>query len=534
MKHFAAEYVSPYPYYGARRSAVVIAKYYEGAKINGHVEFMGEPLQAETSIRKSTSLYGNSLMIDHDKTDTIDGNFSLIAPAGDITLEIRRYPEMGLNSFVMKSITFNSTSDPELAIITDDDAMRIKGSNFERILNITVDPAEFRGYVYQNKDDDDEYNISSDIPLSDVEMSLWEIDETDPETGQPVGYGSFNQMTTDGQGYYNVSGLKPGIYMIRAVLDDFVIHENYAFIYSGNNTYNISKPKPAAVDGIIYFDIYDNGEEMGDVNVDLLYTKPDGENKLVGTMTTDGTGSYSFSSLYPGQYVINATESNSATGYLDYSIEDPLTLKENENATHNVSISYATIALSGYTKEGTENIGDIEIDFSPDGSVESNTAEQVSVTSDEDGSYVAELKPGHYNISVDDESGEYGATYSYSGQITIAVGEGVKTLDLLMTKETITISGSTTHLGVNVGSIPIAFLADSEVENNTAKYASATSDENGDYIVELVPGSYEVTVDEQVNESGQYVTYTFTGSLEVKDTDVSIVFNIAMTREEQY
>ena len=59
------------------------------------------------------------------------------------------------------------------------------------------------------------------------------------------------------------------------------------------------------------------------------------------------------------------------------------------------------------------------------------------------------------------------------------------------------------------------------------------SNENGDYIGELVPGSYDVTVDEQVNESGQYVTYTFTGSLEVKDTDVSIVFDIAMTREEQ-
>jgi len=538
MKHFAAEYISPYPYYGAGRSAVVIAKYYEGVKISGSVEFMGSPLQAQMTIRKSTSLYGNALLIDHDKTDTIDGNFSLIAPAGDITLEIRRYPEMGLNAFVLKSITFNSTSDPELATITDDDAMRVKGSNFERIINITVDPATFEGYVYQNKDDDDAYNVSSDDPLSDVEITLWEIDETDPETGQPVGYGTFNQATTDDQGHYNVSGLMPGIYMIRAVLDDFVIHENYAFIYSGNNSYNISKPKPAAVEGTIYFDenendIYDNGEEMGNANVELLYTKADGENKLVKTMTTDETGSYAFSSLDPGQYIINATKANSATGYLDYSIEEPVPLMENETTTYNVSISYATIAVSGYTKHGAENIEDIEIDFSPDGSVENNTGERASVTSEEDGSYVAELKPGYYNISVDDVSGEYGATYSYSGQLTIAMGEGVKTLNLLMTKETVTVSGSTTYSGANIDNIPITFSAGSEVENNTAKYASATSDKNGDYIVELVPGSYDVTVDEQVNESGQYVTYTFTGSLEVKDTDVSIVFNIAMTREEQ-
>ena len=272
---------------------------------------------------------------------------------------------------------------------------------------------------------------------------------------------------------------------------------------------------------------------MSNVNVGLLYTKIDGENKLVKTMTTDGTGSYAFSSLDPGRYVINATKANSATGHLDYSIEASVTLMENETATYNVSISYATIAVSGYAKHGTENIVDISINFSPDESIANNTAERASVTSEEDGSYAAELKPGYYNISIDDTGGEYGATYSYSGQITIVMGEGVKTFNILMTKETVTVSGSTTYSGANIGNIPITFSAGSEVENNTAKYASAMSDENGDYIVELVPGSYDVTVDEQVNESGQYVTYTFTGSLEVKDTDVSIVFNIAMTREEQ-
>ena len=48
-----------------------------------------------------------------------------------------------------------------------------------------------------------------------------------------------------------------------------------------------------------------------------------------------------------------------------------------------------------------------------------------------------------------------------------------------------------------------------------------------------MPGTYNVTVDELVNESGQDVTYIFTGVLEVKDIDVAITFDIAMTREEQ-
>jgi len=538
MKHFAAEYVSPYPYYGSGVSAVVIAKYYEGALISGSVEFMGVPLEAQTVIRKGISLYGNSLLVDHDKIDTENGNFSLIAPAGNITLEIRRYPEMGLNAFVMKTITFNSTSDPELAPITDDEAMRTEGTNFERFINITVDPAAFEGYVYQNKDEDEAYNVSSDDPLPDVEITLLEIDETDPETGQPLGYGTFNELTTDENGYYNVSDLMPGIYMVRAVLDDFVIHENYAFIYSGNNSYNISKPKSAAVEGTVYFDEnendeYDGGEEMNNVNVELLYTKLDGENKLVKSTTTDETGTYSFSSLDPGRYIINATKRNSATGYLDYSIEEQVTLIENETTSFNVSIDYATIAVSGYTKHGTENIGDITIDFLPDDSVENNTAEELSVTSEEDGSYEAKIMPGYYNITIDDTGGDYEAAYLYTGQISVVMGEGVKTFDILMTKETVTVTGGTTYNGADIDNITITFLPDSEVENNTAEYASVMSDENGSYIVELVPGSYNVTVDELVNESGQDVIYTFTGLLEAKDTDVAISFDIALTRDEQ-
>ena len=235
----------------------------------------------------------------------------------------------------------------------------------------------------------------------------------------------------------------------------------------------------------------------------------------------------------PERYIINATKRNTATGYLDYSIEEQVALIENETTTFNVSITYATIAVSGYTKHGTENIKDITIDFLPDDSVENNTAEELSVTSEEDGSYEAKIMPGYYNITIDDTGGDHEAAYVYTGQISVVMGEGVKTFDILMTKETVTVTGGTTYNGADIDNITITFLPDSEVENNTAEYASVMSDENGSYIVELVPGSYNVTVDELVNESGQDVLYTFTGLLEVKDTDVAISFDIALTRDEQ-
>ena len=539
MKHFAAEYVSPYPYYGSGRSAVVIAKYYEGAKINGSVEFMGSPLQAQTVIRKGISLYGNALLIDHDKIDTENGNFSLIAPAGNITLEFRRYPEMGLNAFVMKTITFNSTTDSELAPITDDEAMRVEGTNFERFINITIDPATFEGYVYQNKDEDEAYNVSSDDPLPDVEVTLLEIAETDPETGQPLVFGTFNELATDENGYYNLSGLMPGIYMIRAILDDFVIHENYVHIFSGNNSYNISKPKTAAVEGTVYFDDdendeYDSGEEMGNVDIELLYPKLDGEYKLVETITTDASGSYSFTSLTPGPYIINASKQNSVTGYLDYAIEEEVILTENETAQVNISIDYATIALSGFTKHGTENIQDINIDFSPDDSKENNAAEQASVTSDEDGSYEVKLKPGDYNITVEDTSGEYRAAYFHSGQIHIEMGEGIKTLNILLTKETVAVSGITTYNSANTDNVSILFSPDFETENNTAVDAFSMSDQNGDYVVELRPGTYAVSVDNHIiNQSGQDITCDFSGTLVVTDTDTARAYDIALILKEE-
>lgn len=538
MRHFHAEYISELPYFNSGRSTVVIAKYYEGTKINGTVQFMGEPVQAQTAIRKEVSLYGNQLLTDHDKNDTENGEFSLIAPAGNITLEFRRNTELEINAFVMKSVTFNSTTDPELAPITDDEAMRINGTNYERTVNITIDPANIDGYVYANIDNKTEYNTSIDEPLYNVEVTLYEILQF-LEEGANIG--RTIDLTTNDTGYYNASGLLPGIYLVRAVLDDFTIHEDYAFVYSGNNSYNVSKPSLSGVEGVVYFDEnendeYDVGEEMSSVDVDLLYRKLDisGEQLeaiSVGLIKTDNTGSYSFSSLVPGEYIFNASKINNTTEYLDYAIEETVTLKENKTATFNVSITYAPIVVSGYTKHGNDNIHDISIEFSPNGTVKNNTVQLVRVISDADGYYSADLMPGSYNITVDD-SVEQG-TYSFTGQLSIKMGEGVKAFDVSLTKQSITVTGNTKYDNTNKGNISILFLPDEDVVNNTAVEAITVSDEDGSYVAELMPGTYNVTVDELVNESGRNVTYSFTGELVIQADEISKSFDIILTREEE-
>ncbi|MFO7677153.1 MAG: STT3 domain-containing protein [Thermoplasmatota archaeon] len=536
MKHFTAEYISPYPYFGTGRSAVVIAQYWEGAKLDGRVDVMGEPFDAEVVVRKGTSLYGDALLIDHDKMIAENGSFNVIAPGGNITLEVRRYPELGINAFVMQTITFNSTTNPNLAPITDDDAMRKEGSNFQRTINISIDPASLYGYVFEDIDGSGNYNSSIDIGLSDVKIALYEIDETDPQTGQPSVYGDFFELETDENGYYNITNLRPGIYLIQASLDEFIIYEDYAFLFSGQNSINISKPKPANISGTVYFDInengeYDAGEEMGNVDVEILYATFDETTISVDSLKTDETGRYAFSSLTPGQYVIKATKTNTATGHLDYEIEEPVMINENETKILDVPIWYANIEVSGKTLHQSELIGDIQIQFSPDLSIENNTAQQVRVSSDEDGFYVAKLQPGKYNVSVNIIHPESSASYLYTGQLSLLKGQGFETYDINLEKETASILGKTTYNNQNIVNISISFLPDDEVPNNTARFATTQSDQTGNFKVELVPGTYVVAINQEVKENGVDVIYTFSGSLIVKDSDVSISYDIALARE---
>lgn len=50
MRHFVPDYISPYPYYGYGRSAVVIAKYYEGAFFNGTIKINETPSPTSMSL----------------------------------------------------------------------------------------------------------------------------------------------------------------------------------------------------------------------------------------------------------------------------------------------------------------------------------------------------------------------------------------------------------------------------------------------------------------------------------------------------
>jgi len=518
MKHFAAEFISRYPYFGAQRSAVVIAKYYEGAILNGTVDFMGEPLEDhEIFILKDIDLGTAPLPVDHDNQIIENNSYNLIAPAGNISIQIRRNTELGASAFAVKTIKLNSTTDTQLAPITEEDAMR-KSDNFRRMINITIEPGLLEGYVYENIDKKEGYNVSIDEPIPDSNITLIEINEFDPESGQPIDYGDVRALTTDENGYYNSTDLRPGIYLAQATLNDFLIHEGYVFIGIGTNYYNISKPQLGNIEGTIYYDEnsnneLDSGEELDDVNVELLYPTADLTPINVDKLITDQTGKYSFTDLIPGNYILNLTKLNTTTGFFDYALDEPVTIEENETIMVNVSIELAPVEIIGLARYQNTTISNLSIRFTEDESVANNTAEFVTLDTNENGLYRGDVIPGSYNITVDETTDQ--GVFTYEGKLQIKMGEGIKSYDISLIKESMAVIGNTQYNNINIGNITIRFSPDTSIDNNTAVSGVTTSGENGFYQVELIKGSYIVTVDQIVNETGQDVLYTFDGTFDV-------------------
>lgn len=443
MRHFYAEYISPYPKYvyyqgNPGKTAVVIAKYYEGAYINGTILFEGKPQDLQVVVRKNVSLYGGSIPIDHDKDIAINGSFHVIAPAGNISLQVRRYPELGINAFAITNVTFNSRNDTSLAPITEDEAMR-NSDNFTRFITIEIKPGTIKGYVYDERGNESGYNSSIDQPLANAEVVIRGIESFNNQTMQVEEYdnGMIREVETDANGSYIISGLLPGIYQLAVLTPDgFQIENTLVRVPEGNTTHDVVLPKPGNVSGVIYFDEndnekYDPGEEMEGVTVSLIYTTTP-THKMVISLVTNATGRYSFTSLIPGDYQINAT----LPGYVGV---ENITIEANKTKLVNVSIDYLPVNVTGATidQQMMDNIGNISIAFVPDRSIENNTARFSSARSNETGYYSVLLRPGTYNVSVKQPVNVSGqlVTYIYSGHLVVNIGEGMKTFDILLARE---------------------------------------------------------------------------------------------------
>jgi len=520
MKHFVPVYVSPYPYYSYQKSAVVIAKYYEGAFFNGTIKIDNQPLQ-----------YVYTVLIDqfgisHDATFTDEnGSFNLIAPGGNMTLLLSY-----ANEVLLKNIHFNSTTNSLYAPITDAEAMRMAGSNYSRFFNLSVNYSTLQGFVYSDTNKNGAYDPANDTAVPDVTIQL-----TDQYFGRPIA-----PTTTDAQGHYRLQNLYPSKYNVTAIdKDGFTLSDQAVPMRPDQNYLNISVPKPAALKGTVYHDLndnkqYDAGEEASGVQVRLLYTKFDKTVMKVTTVTTGANGTYSFSNLVPGGYTVNASQPNSTTGNSDYLTAQAVTLTANTTTTSNIALTYAPVYVRGRTIRDTTNVSGISVSFAADLSVKNNTAGKnaLTATSDKNGSYVVKLTPGSYNVTVSKKQGQT-VIYSFEGKLKLFVGEGNQTYLIRLVKHTVTVSGVTKYNNTYRADTKVDFLPDTSVQNNTAIQNTIVSNATGVYTVELNPGTYTVSVNQTVNESGHNVTYIFRQLLVIAKDQPPQTLDILLSREER-
>ncbi len=116
--------------------------------------------------------------------------------------------------------------------------------------------------------------------------------------------------------------------------------------------------------------------------------------------------------------------------------------------------------------------------------------------------------------------------------MVVSIGEGTAFYIIDVTKESVTVSGSTKYNSIGKANMTVLFSKNSQISNNTAITKNVKTNNNGNYTTELTPGSYNVSVKEIVNESGQNITYIGIGYLTLNKGEPPKILDIVLTREQ--
>jgi dolichyl-diphosphooligosaccharide--protein glycosyltransferase len=313
FKHFSVEYVSPMDdqqsLYFARGQlcrgcpAVVIAKYYEGARVNGTLVSEGEPIDGATvTVQQTVTMFNQSRSISHDSTVTdASGHFSVIAPAGNISLSISQ--GSGQNQVQIKTITFNGTG--ERAPITEDEAMR-RGDWRRDLGVITIQKGSVEGMAYWDKDGNNKYNASVDEPMSNVDISV-----------------GGKSTSTNARGEYEIRSLLPDAYTMSVTRNGYEVTSSKQVGIKPNQTItkNLSlAPAKVTVSGAAWLDLNDNGrrdanETVPNVPIDFTVLDAPDQNAKNTTAEANETGYYT-KNLSPGTYRVSVNATSNGTRYV--------------------------------------------------------------------------------------------------------------------------------------------------------------------------------------------------------------------------
>jgi hypothetical protein len=195
------------------------------------------------------------------------------------------------------------------------------------------------------------------------------------------------------------------------------------------------------------------------------------------------------------------------------------------------------VEITGKITHEGEVVEGADINYEKDDNVKDNTADGGITTSNENGEYTINLKPGAYIVNISkyveqQQTIEVTLVYEFiDGTLTLNRGEGTRSgVDFTVEKKSATVTGTTSYEGTYTD-VTVRFNPDIIDVNNTAVFAETVSDENGSYSVELTPGTYSVSAESSsFEEENVTYVYKFTGSLVVADISDK-TYNIQLAKE---
>jgi protocatechuate 3,4-dioxygenase beta subunit len=362
--------------------------------------------------------------------------------------------------------------------------------------------------------------------------------------------------TTDQNGQYKFSDLRPGTYTVHEVqpagyfefgdsvgsaggtLEGLDTIANVTLGSGVNGTdYDFCVQAPASIAGMIHVDlngdcIYEPGEPLlAGVTVQLL----DSTNKIVATTTTDQNGQYKFSDLRPGTYTVHEVQ---PAGYFEFgdSVGSAGGTLEGLDTIANVTLGSSVNATDyDFCVQAPASIsGMIHVDLNGDCVYEPgepllagvtvqllNSADQIVATTitDQNGQYsFTGLRPGTYTVHEVQPAGYF--------EFGDSVGSAGGTLEGLDTIANVTLGSSVNatnydfcvqgpasiagmiHVDLNgdckyePGEPLLAGVTVQLLDSSNKVIATTTTDQNGQYsFTGLRPGTYTV---HEVQPAGYY------------------------------
>ncbi|MBX0356899.1 carboxypeptidase regulatory-like domain-containing protein [Halobacillus sp. Nhm2S1] len=199
----------------------------------------------------------------------------------------------------------------------------------------------------------------------------------------------------------------------------------------------------------------------------------------IATLVTDGTGSFSLSSLAPGSYLLVATFVNYSTGQTGVSVAP------NETSSSTILLSPTPSSISGNVRSSSgEPIPNASVVV-----LDQNETVLESTVTDGDGNYgFSNLPPGNLQVIV--RAVDYS---SMTRGVILEGGDLIEDVDFVLEPNPGTVQGQVTDRSTGqpiVGAISVIRT----VAGVPVIVASSATDENGYYLIDgLAPGSYSIS-----------------------------------------